>query len=114
MSTAEIKRHWTRVAALGCCISHSPGPTLHHVHGGSCRFVGIHKGMGQKTSDWLVIPLAAQYHCAGPQAIDGGGITVREWEELFGTQVEFLEWVSRRLGVDVFQKAGLEYRVNFK
>jgi hypothetical protein len=78
------------------------------------KYIGVHKGLGSKTSDWLVIPLHPRYHYAGPDAIDGGGITVREWEEQFGTQVSFLEWVSRKLGVDVFEKAGLEHRVSFK
>lgn len=112
MPTVEISKHWTRVARLDCCITHEPNPTLHHCHGGSLRDIGIHKGAGQKTSDWLVIPLAARLHSAGPQGIDGGSITVREWEDLFGTQVYFLEWVSRQLGVNVFQKAGFTHEVS--
>lgn len=111
MALVEISRHWTRVARLNCCISHEPNPTIHHCHGGSLREAGIHKGAGQKTSDWLVIPLAARFHSGGPQGIDGGGITVREWEELFGTQMYFLEWVSRQLGVNVFKNAGFTHAV---
>lgn len=110
--TDEIKKHWTAVARLGCCVTHEPNPTLHHAHGGSLRDIGLHKGIGAKTSDWLVIPLTARLHSGGPQGIDGGGVTVREWEELFGTQVEYLEWVCRRLGVNVFKKAGFDYLVN--
>jgi hypothetical protein len=118
--TTEIQKHWTRVARLGCCITHEPNPTLHHCHGGSLRTLsqagrqgggGIHKGLGQKTSDWLVIPLVARLHSAGPQAIDGGSISVKEWEELFFTQVYLLEWVSRQIGVNVFAKAGYDHPV---
>jgi hypothetical protein len=111
MALAEIAKHWTRVSRLNCCISHEPKPTLHHCHGGSLRDIGIHKGGGQKTNDWLVIPLAPRFHSGGPQGIDSGGLTVREWEELFGTQVYFLEWVSRQLGLNVFKQAGFEHEV---
>lgn len=114
MATAELKRHWSRVAALNCCISNQPNPSIHHVHGGSMRDIKLHKGLGQKTSDWLVIPLHPRYHYDGPDAIDGGGITVREWEEKYGTQLEFLEMVCRRLGVDVFALAGLDHKVSFE
>ncbi len=37
---------------------------------------------------------------------------MREWEELFGTQVGFLEWVSLRLGVNVFMRAGVKHAVS--
>lgn len=107
----EIARHWTRVARLGCCVTREPNPTLHHCHGGSLRDAGIHKGLGAKTSDWLVIPLTARLHSAGPQGIDAGGLSVREWEDLFGTQVYFLEHVSRQLGVNVFKRAGVVHAV---
>jgi hypothetical protein len=111
MVTAEISRHWTRVARLNCCVTHEPNPTIHHCHGGSLRDIGLHKGFGEKTNDWLVIPLTARLHSGGPQGIDAGQITVREWEELFGEQVYFLEWVSRQLGVNVFQRAGFTHAV---
>ena len=103
---SEIQRHWTRVARLNCCVTHEPNPTLHHCHGGSLRDAGIHKALGGKTSDWLVIPLTARLHSGGPQGIDAGSLSVREWEELFGTQLDFLIWVSQRLGVNVFVQAG--------
>lgn len=102
----EIARHWTRVAELGCIVTGGPA-TIHHVHGGSCRFHGIHKGLGQKTSDWLVIPLCAELHYLPPDGIDCGRISVIEWETRYGTQVEHLLEVSRRLGYDVIEKAGL-------
>jgi hypothetical protein len=102
---AEIRRHWNAVARLGCLISGRPYPTLHHCHGGSLRDAGIHKGMGQKTSDWLVIPLAAEYHSVAPLGIDAGGMSVVEWEAMFRTQLSMLHEVSDRLGYDVIAKA---------
>lgn len=102
MSTAEIRRHWDRVARLGCCISQSPYPTLHHIHGGSCRDIGLHKGMGQKTSDWLVIPLAHVYH-VGKLGIDVIGAV--EWEKTFGKQVDLLDGVCRELNLNLWTKA---------
>lgn len=109
--TTEIQKHWTQVARLGCCVTREPNPTLHHCHGGSLRTLSIHKGLGQKTNDWLVIPLAARLHSGGPQGIDSGGLSVKEWEELFFTQVYLLEWVSRQTGVNVFKKAGYDHAV---
>lgn len=106
MPSTEIRQHWNRVARLRCLISGREA-TLHHCHGGSCKAIGIHKGMGQKTSDWLVIPLAAEYHHMPPLGIDAGGMSVVEWEAVFGTQVSMLETVSLRLGYDVIARAGL-------
>lgn len=105
---AEIKRHWERLAAMGCLISGCT-PTLHHCHGGSLRQLGIHKGLGQKTSDWLVIPLAARYH-VGDLGIDGA-LGVMEWEHRFGSQVGHLDDVCRELGVNVWKKAGIDREV---
>jgi hypothetical protein len=105
--TSDIRHHWNRVASLGCLISSRTRPTLHHVHGGSCPEAGIHKGMGQRTSHWLVIPLAAEFHSLPPFGIDAGVMSVVEWEDRFGTQVGMLDEVSARLGYDVMAKAGL-------
>jgi hypothetical protein len=109
VSTAEIRRHWSRVASLGCLVSHRPHPTLHHVHGGSVRAAGVTRGKGQKTSDWLVIPLDAEFH-TGRFGIDSGSYTVEEWEATFGRQAEYVDEVCARLGVDVWAKAGIDRR----
>ena len=105
--SAELQRHWDRVAALGCILSNRPDPTIHHCHGGSMREVGVMKGKGQKTSDWLVIPLDALFH-VGQYGIDLGHITVPEWEARFGRQVDLLDKVADLLGVDVWAKAGID------
>lgn len=75
MKDPNIRGHWSRVASLGCIVTGGPA-TLHHVHGGSCKEAGIHKGMGQKTSDWLVIPLCPLLHQHPPEGIDAGGLSV--------------------------------------
>lgn len=66
-------------------------------------------GMGQKQNDWLVIPLAAEFH-TGDYGIDTGMgrfKTVESWEAYFGSQLGHLIVVSRRLGYDVFERAGI-------
>jgi len=107
MATAEIKRHWGRVAGLDCLISCRPSPTLHHCHGGSMREAGVMRAKGRKTSNWLVIPIDAEFH-TGRLGIDSGGFTVAEWERRFGRQADFLDKVCALLGVDVWAKAGVK------
>ena len=107
MATAEIRRHWTRVAALRCIISDQPA-TLHHAKGGSMLTeLGLLHGMKKKPSDWLVIPLAEVYH-TGYLGIEHG---VRSWERRFGTQVAHLDQICLRLGYDVWERAGIERRI---
>ena len=63
MSNAEIRAHWQRVAELGCLICRHRPATLHHCHGASMlELPWQNPGMGQKQNDWLVIPLAPDYH----------------------------------------------------
>jgi hypothetical protein len=69
------------------------------------KLVGVHKGLGQKTSDWLCIPLAHRYH-VGVHGIDGA-LGVTAWEARFGTQVEHLDAVCRRLGYNVWKLSGI-------
>lgn len=115
----EIKDHWDRVAKMGCVITGRPGPTIHHVHGGSIiDLFGYAKapGTGQKQNDWLVIPLAAEYH-TGDKGIDNGMGKykgVAEWENTFGTQAGFLEEIRIGIielyGYDIFERAGVAAR----
>lgn len=73
------------------------------------RQFGQLRGMSQKVSDYLVIPLDAEFH-VGRWGIDTGQawLTVEAWEARFGTQVEHLDTICRRLGVDVWTLAGIE------
>jgi len=106
--SAAIKRHWHRLSFdIGCVISRETPATIHHAHGGSMKFRGIHTGMSQKTSDWLVIPLAATYH-TGEFGIDNGMGKikgVKAWEKEFGHQADFIDALCERLGVDLWELA---------
>lgn len=104
-SRAEIVKHWNRVAALRCIITGRPNPTLHHIHGGSVKHL-VHKAGGAKTSDWLMLPLDAELH-TGNLGIDTG-MGVETWEGMFGAQLTLLDSVCRRLGYNVWQKAGID------
>src|SRR5262245_19696684 len=69
----ELVACWARVQQEPCSVvGCTSGPiTLHHPHGGSMLDRGITRGRGQKTSDWLVIPLCVRHH-VGDQGIDSG------------------------------------------
>lgn len=103
-----IREHWDRVAKQGCILSGAAHPTLHHCHGGSLREIGVHKGFGMKTSDFLVIPLAPRFH-TGEFGVDV--IPVWEWERRFGSQVQHLDDLCRELGYSVWELAGVNRRV---
>jgi hypothetical protein len=103
------RQHHDNVRALGCCLSHTDqGVTIHHCHGRSIiEWFGGHQnpGMGQRQNDYLVIPLAAEYH-VGNFGIDYG-TGVRVWELCFGPQVYWLTWVNAKLEYDLFDLAGV-------
>lgn len=68
---------------------------------------GIHRSIGRKTSDWLVIPLSAHLH-TGDFGIDRIGVA--RWERCHGKQADMLDLICKRLGVDVWAKAMEEQR----
>lgn len=110
---ADVRAHWDKVGILPCCLSWRRPVTLHHCHGGSMIDVlgSCHRSLNQKTSDWLVIPLAAEFHSTGgPYAIDGP-MGVVEWERRFGTQVDYLDGLCKALGYNVWKRAGIEREV---
>lgn len=100
------KQHWNNVGNLKCVMSGRPNPTLHHCHGGSMVVRGVQRGGSQKTSDFLVIPLDAEYH-TGNNGIDTA-MSVNAWEDLFGDQADMLDEVSELLGYDVWELAEKE------
>lgn len=113
MATAEIKRIWDRVIEIG------PHPlirgaggrlTIHHCHSGSIAQLGIHRGWSQKPSDWLAVCLPAKLH-TGKMGIDTG-YGVEKWERDFMTQENLLIWTSKKLGINLFKKAG--YNITIK
>lgn len=68
--------------------------------------VGVHRAIGRKNSDWLVIPLHADYH-VGRFGIDSG-MGVIAWERRFGRQVDMLDRVCRELNVNAWVPAGID------
>jgi hypothetical protein len=104
-----LLKHWYKqVAGLGCLITRHPEPTLHHIHSGSCGDNGYKSGMGLRgVHPYLVIPLRADLHCVGQNAIDGG-IGVRTWETHYGDQVAWMDEVCRRTGVNAWRIAGID------
>jgi len=68
---------------------------------------GVERGGAQKTSDFLVIPLDAEYH-TGNHGIDTS-MSVTTWEHLFGKQADMVDEVCELLGYDVWKLAGVEH-----
>ena len=62
----HLARYMTRVAEGGCIVCGCPAQ-LHHPR----QFAGV--GLGQKASDWLVIPLCPHHHAAIHQYGNIGG-----------------------------------------
>lgn len=107
MATAEIRRHWTRVAGLGCILTGGGPAEVCHTHGGSIKLLGPiwQPGMSQKQNDWLVLPLRYTVHRIGPHSLDGGSVV--EWEKRWEPQVKLLVELSNMLGYCVYEKAGV-------
>ena len=109
--TAEIKRHWDRVAALGCMVTGDKhNVTIHHCHGGSMKLRQVHRSAGRKTSDWLVIGLHHDLHLAPGIGIDASvrRPSVWEWEAVNGDQAVMLDRVGALLGLDLWALAFAE------
>lgn len=75
-------------------------------------------GGAQKSSDWLTVPIAWDFH-TGDQGIDNGMartvdgkfLSVEVWEEVYGKQSDMLDRVCRELGVNVWKLAGIDREV---
>jgi hypothetical protein len=85
----QLTDYKRRVAELGCIVEGcGAAAMLHHP-----RFC---VGMGQRSSDWLVIPLCSAHHQHG-----GYGTAIHAGQQCFeqnhGTEAELLAKVIRRL-----------------
>lgn len=101
-----IKEHEDRLRSLPCVVTGIEDPecmTLHHCHGGSMKDWGVHVGFGQKSSDWLQIPLLRKYH-TGDLGIDSG-IGVKTWEERYGRQIVHLRNIFEQIGYNGFERS---------
>ena len=107
--TAEQKRHHDELRELGSILTQSKPVEIAHCHGGSMIDTfgyKINPGWSQRQNHWLVIPLTPEQHNNEKDSLDRG---VRNWEKRHHTQVILLEWVSHLTGINVFEKAGLDY-----
>ena len=81
------REHMGKVADLGCLICAMPA-SVHHITTGV--------GMGQRASHYDTIPLCPTHHQHG-----GYGVAIhagkKEWESLYGTELELLDQVKRSL-----------------
>ena len=90
--TKDEKQWLNKLAESGCCIcrkyydvTDAPPANLHHLREGV--------GMGQKSSDFLVIPLCHYHH----QGEGGFHTSPKTWIEKYGKESEMLEWVLDNL-----------------
>lgn len=105
MSTAAVRRYWTRVAALGCLLCGGPAEVA-HCHGGSIvPILGV-KAKGKKLPAWdyAVIPLCPTHHRWGSYgiALDAG---VEEWEQRHGTQAAMIDRLAEHFGINLWELA---------
>jgi hypothetical protein len=85
--TKAEREHYSRVIELGCVICRMPAE-IHHLLTG--------KGMGQKSSNYRVIPLCFFHHRGGNrgEAIHAG---IKTWESKHGTEESFLRKVEEQI-----------------
>lgn len=69
-------------------------------------------GMGERANPFFQIPIILKYH-TGNRGIDGS-MGVETWEEIYGTQVGFLEEVNGQLDYDLWEQAKLWSNNNSK
>lgn len=104
MSTAAIRRHWSRVIELGCAV-HGPGcpSEIAHVIGkpSVTERVQEPKPGGKKIPrhDWLTIALCPAFHRHYCWSLDRAPA---EWEARFGRCADMLDAIVKALGVDVW------------
>jgi len=104
VASAAVRRHWTRVAAIGCVVCGGPAE-IAHCHNDSIRErMQEPKAKGKKLPryDWLVIPLCSLHHRNSVAALD---LNVGSFEAAFGTQASHIDRLCEVLGIDLWAKA---------
>lgn len=100
MSTAAIRRYWTRVAANGCAV-HGPGCAVHIAHCAGkpsvVERIKEPKAKGKKLlrMDWIVVGLCPELH----YMLD---YDPAEFERQHGPVAVLVDRLAARLGVDVW------------
>lgn len=105
MSTAAVKRYWQRVADLGCLISGGPAEVAHVIGKPSVtERLQEPKPKGKKLPrhDWLVIPLAPEYHRILPYSLD---LNPGEFERRYGPVAAMVDHVAAKLNTPVWELA---------
>lgn len=98
----KIRRHWGKIADMGCIVCGMRPATIHHAHSRELSSMGFSPGVAQKQSHWLCIPLCVPHH-VGDHGVDRIG--VETWEATFGSQVDLLRTVQEVVGYDIFKLA---------
>lgn len=99
--------HEANVRALPCVVTGGKS-TLHHAQGPSVSArlatLGLsNKGIGQRgNGPALLLPLRFDLHYFGPHAIDAGGISRAEWENIYGKQSDHLDQIGEILGYNLW------------
>ena len=83
-ATAAEKVYMDHVAQLGCVVCRNSGlghqdANIHHIRSG--------QGMGQRASNYLIIPLCPTCHQHGKPSIHGDR---RAFEALYGSEMDLL------------------------
>lgn len=86
--TAAQRRMWNQIAALGCILCGRPAE-IHHCGTG---------GGGRKNHDY-VIPLCPEHH-RGVDGIDGGTMSKRNWQQVYGSERELHEKTLKMLAME--------------
>lgn len=98
---AQIKAHFNRVASMGCVVC-GQAAEIHHCIGGSMKARGVSRGLSQKVSDWLVIPLCANHH-RGAEGIHSMGSD--NWEQCYGEQAAHIDRIAALLDLPLWELA---------
>jgi hypothetical protein len=94
--SSQLTDYKGKVAALGCIVEGCGLPAMLH-HPRFCV------GMGQRSDDYLVIPLCPDHHQNGGLgvAIHAGQTT---FERLYGTEAQLLAEVIRRIDYETSRR----------
>ncbi len=104
--SAASRRHWGRVAALGCAVHGEGCPVeVAHAHGPSVtERMQEPKAKGKKLArmDWLVLGLCPHVHRIAPDSLD---LNPRAFERNYGSVAGFVDRIAVQLGIDVWALA---------
>ncbi len=103
----NIEQYKKMLREFGCVVTRNPACELHHLLGGSVNDImrpEDRPSTARKINDWFQIPLHPTFH-TGDQGIHKIG--VQTWETKYGEQSQWLLWLMKQTGVDVWEMSGL-------